>query len=132
MNKALSLAFKLIFSLLFIGGGINHLRNPDFYLRMMPPYLPFHSELVLVSGIFEILLGVLFLIPVTSKGATIGIILLLLAVFPANVHMSTHPRDFAEFSALGLWLRLPLQGLLIWWAVHYLKNGRDTLSPNLK
>ena len=125
MKTVLGIIFRWGFALLFIGGGINHLRNPAFYLRMMPDYLPLHNELVLISGIIEFVLGILFLIPRTSKLANVGLLLLLLAVFPANIHMAVHPQDFSEFPVTGLWLRLPLQGLLLWWGYSYLKSDRS-------
>lgn len=114
-------AFRLLFSLLFVGAGINHFANPQFYLRMMPPYLPLHAFLVQASGVCEIALGLLLAWPRTSRVAGYGLIALLIAVFPANIHMATHTQDFPEFSPFGLYFRLPIQGLLIWWAYIYTK-----------
>jgi uncharacterized membrane protein len=100
----------------FVIAGINHFRSPDFYVRMMPPYLPLHRELVWLSGVAEVVLGVLLLIPRTSIAAAWGLIALLAAVFPANVQMALHPETFPSLSPAALWLRLPLQGVLIAWA----------------
>lgn len=66
--------------------GIDHFINPDYYLNIIPPYLKFHYELVLISGFFEILLG-LGLLTKYRKQSAIGIILLLVAVFPANIFL---------------------------------------------
>ena len=67
--------------------GTMHFANPAFFLKIMPPYLPLHKELVLLSGFFEVLLGVLLLIPVTSRMAAWGIVALLIAAFPANIDL---------------------------------------------
>lgn len=88
--------------------------NTDFYVAMMPPYLPYHLELVTISGVFEILGGIGFLIPRIRQWAGWGLILLLVAVFPANIHMALHPEQFAELAPTWtLYLRLPIQFILI-------------------
>ena len=110
---------KIIFGVLFVAAGANHFVNPKFYLDIMPPYLPWHYALVIVSGIAEIVLGIGLLIPQTSTYAAWGLILLLIAVFPANLHMAMNPDLFPTIPAFALWLRLPLQGLLILWAYWY-------------
>src|SRR5476651_1073340 len=100
-------ALRVVFALFFVGAGINHFLRTTFYLRMMPPYVPFHHASVYVSGIAEITLGLLLLIPATSVLAAWGIIALLVAVFPANLQMALHPETFPEFTPAALWLRLP-------------------------
>jgi uncharacterized membrane protein len=93
---------------------------------MMPSYLPAHLVMVEISGAAEIMLGVLLLVPATRAVAAWGLIALLVAVFPANVQMALHPETFPEFSPRSLWLRLPLQAVLIAWAWRYTgKNRRD-------
>jgi uncharacterized membrane protein len=84
-------------------------------LKIVPPYLPLHRELVLVSGVCEILLGVLLLIPKCSHLAAWGIIALLIAVFPANIYLFQN-QDLMPASPLVHFLRLPLQGIFILWA----------------
>ncbi len=113
-------------ALLFILAGMNHFLNPDFYVRIMPPYLPFHRELVWISGVFEILAGAGLLVDRWRSAAGWGVILLLLAVFPANLHMALNPDDF-DFPAWALYLRLPLQAVFIawaWWASRSSTNPR--------
>ena len=66
--------------------GYDHFVNPDYYLNIVPPYLKFQYELVLISGFFEILLGI-GLLTKYRKQSAIGIILLLIAVFPANIFL---------------------------------------------
>jgi uncharacterized membrane protein len=109
------LVMRVLFGVLFIAAGLNHFRVPDFYVKIMPPYLPWHLELVYVSGVCEAVLGILLLIPRTSVLAAWGLIALLIAVFPANIHMAMHT-ELYDISPMVLWLRLPLQGLLIAWA----------------
>lgn len=108
------LKYLLAFS--FVLAGVNHFINADFYLKMMPPYLPAHLFLIYLSGIFQIALGILLLIPKYTQLAACGLIALLIAVFPANVYMAMNPEIFPEFSRTALYLRLPLQFVLIAWA----------------
>ena len=116
------LILKWIFGAAFILAGANHFINPDFYLKMMPPFLPAHLFLIYLSGVFEIALGVLLLVPRFSRFAAFGLILLLIAVFPANVYMAANAQLFSEFSPTALYARLPLQFLLIGWAYLYTKK----------
>ena len=103
-------------ALLYVAAGINHFLNPEIYLGIMPPFLPQPLLLVYISGVGEILLGLLLLLPVTRPLAAWGIILLLIAVFPANIQMAV---NYLHTQHPSLWialLRLPLHGVLIWWA----------------
>lgn len=110
---------KVVLGVLFMAAGVNHFVSPRFYVRIMPPYIPWHSAMVYASGAAEILLGALLLYPRTSQLAAWGLIALLIAVFPANVHMALHPQDFQKFSPAFLWARLPFQALFIAWAYWY-------------
>ncbi len=101
---------------LYVVAGLNHLLNPDLYVAIMPPYIPWHLGLVWVSGVIEIALGIGVLVPRTRRLAGWGTIALLLAVFPANLHMALADAGTYDAPAWGLWLRLPIQGLLIAWA----------------
>ncbi|GAB3576658.1 DoxX family protein [Spirosoma luteolum] len=105
-------------ALVYIAAGVNHFLRPKIYLALMPPYLPAHQQLVDLSGIAEIGLGLGLLFPLTRPWAAWGLILLLIAVFPANVHMAMAD-TFARIPAWIRWGRLPIQGLLIAWAYHY-------------
>ena len=110
---------KIIFGGLFIAAGLYHFIRPEFFMRIVPPYLPFHYPLVLISGMAELLLGIGLLIPKTSRPAAWGLIALLTAVFPANIHMAMNPDLYSDIHPIVLWLRLPLQGLLMLWAFKY-------------
>lgn len=105
----------------YILAGINHFWHPQFYLTIMPPCLPWPNELVFISGVCEILLGVLVLFQKTKRFAAWGIILLLIVVFPANIQMML---NYWKASNPHLWIaivRLPLQMLFIWWAYQFAK-----------
>jgi uncharacterized membrane protein len=110
------LASQWLLGALFVAAGVVHFVKPDFYLKMMPPYLPWHRELVFASGVFEIVGGVALLVPRLRRVAAWGLIVLLVAVFPANVHMALNPELFPGIPAVALWARLPLQLALIAWA----------------
>jgi uncharacterized membrane protein len=110
---------RYFLAVLMMAAGINHFWHTAFYVSMMPPYLPLHLELVYLSGVAEILLGVLLLFSRWQMLAGWGIIALCIAVFPANVHMALHPELFTQFSPQGLLWRLPLQAVAMGWAWWY-------------
>ena len=110
---------KYVLAAAFILAGINHFLNPALYLKMMPDYLPAHQFLVDLSGVLESVLGILLLVPRFTRLAAWGLILLLIAVFPANVNMALNPTLFPEVPPLAAWVRLPLQLVLIAWAYWY-------------
>ena len=106
----------------YIFAGVNHFINPALYISIMPPWLPWHRELVILSGICEILFAVLMIFPSTRRLGAWCIILLLLAVFPANIQMMI---NFIREDNKDLWIsviRLPVQILLIWWAYIFTKK----------
>ena len=95
----------------FIVAGANHFLSPTFYLELMPSYLPWHLGLIYVSGVAEIVLGLSVVIPRMRKATGWGLVALLVAVFPANVHAALH--GFHSIPGWILWARLPLQFVLI-------------------
>ena len=109
---------RYVFGMAFIGAGIMHFVRPEFYLRIMPPYIPWHEACVYVSGVFESVLGAMLLFRRTERLAAWGLILLLIAVFPANIYVYQH-QEVVPASPLFHLLRLPLQGVLIAWAFWY-------------
>ena len=106
-----------LLSVAFIAAGTLHFLRPEYYEQIMPGYLPAHRELVLVSGGAEIAGGLGVAFSQTRRAAGIWLVALLVAVFPANVNMALHPEQFRSIAPALLWARLPLQGLLIWWAL---------------
>ena len=107
----------LLAAAFFVYAGISHFWNPEFFLAIMPPYLPAHLELVYISGIFEILGGLGLLLSRTRRAAGLGLLALLVAVFPANIHMALNPQVFIDAGTplWGLYVRLPIQFLLMAW-----------------
>ena len=120
--QRLNLVLKWLFAIFFVLAGLNHFRSTDFYLRMMPPYLPWHLALVQISGVAEIGLGLTLLVQRLQRLAALGLIALLIAIFPANIHMVIHSELFPEFNSTLLWARLPVQALLIAWAFCYTRD----------
>ncbi len=112
---------RVALAVFFIAAGTLHFLRPDLYLKIMPPYLPWHRTLVLLSGAIEIALGVLLLVPGTSQIAAWGLIALLVAVFPANIHLYLHQEIWPLPPVVHL-LRLPMQAVLILWAYAYTRR----------
>ncbi len=113
---------KWLLAILMIGAGTMHFANPQFFVKIVPPALPSPLGVVYLSGVFELLLGVLLLVPRSSRLAAWGIIALLIAVFPANIYAYQHQELIPAPPLLHL-LRLPMQGILILWA--YWHTGAD-------
>lgn len=122
--RYLKMVMQWLLALLFVGAGVNHFIHTDFYSNIIPPYLPWHEALVYVSGVFEVALGVLLLVPGVTALAACGLIALMIAVFPANVHMALHPDQYPAFGPVALWIRLPVQGLLIAWAYWFTRKAK--------
>lgn len=109
----------IIMSIFYIAAGLNHFKNPNLYIKMIPKYLPYPKFLNLLSGAVEVVLGLMLFYEPIRNYALLGIIALLIAVFPANIdmvkseHFKTIPRKFKI-------LRLPLQAVAIYWAYIHL------------
>ncbi|WP_152042918.1 DoxX family protein [Salinigranum salinum] len=117
---------RYVMGVLYVVAGAMHFVVPQVYVQVVPPSLPRPLALVYLSGIAEILLGLGVLVPRTRRIAAWGLVLLLLAVFPANVYMATHdvvlegvPEWASEPSDAATWARLPFQGVLLLWAWWY-------------
>ena len=110
----------IISSIFYVIVGIKHFIEPEYFLSIVPPYLPYHLELVYISGLFEILFGLLILFPKYRYYGAIGLILLLIAVFPANIYLAQSKEAQEAVGAtqeIATW-RLPIQGVLIWIAYY--------------
>jgi uncharacterized membrane protein len=112
---------RIIMGALYVVAGIGHFVATPIYERMMPGYIPFtwYHALVLVSGAAEIAGGLGLLLPGRRRAAAWGIVCLLIAVWPANLWMAMHPELVSAAPPWILWLRVPLQIPLIWWAWLY-------------
>jgi uncharacterized membrane protein len=113
---------RVLMGSLYVVAGIGHFVVTRTYMRIMPDYLPAHRELVLISGIAEIAGGLGLFFPQTRVAAAWGLVILLVAVMPANIWMAQHPERFSNIPMWAIWLRLPLQLPLIWWAWLYTKT----------
>ena len=106
----------IISSVFYVIVGIKHFIDPNYFLAIVPPYLPYHLELVYISGVFEIVFGLMILIPKYRYWGSIGLILLLVAVFPANIYLAQSTQAQEAIGAtqdIASW-RLPVQGIFIW------------------
>lgn len=115
---AKNLGLAVIF-LWFMLGGIAHFTHPEFFVAIMPPAVPWHLEIVYISGVFEILGAIGILIAGLRQLAGNCLILLVICVSPANIYMWMNPQLFPDVSEIFLSLRLVVQvGLLwlIWWS----------------
>ena len=107
----------MLAAILYVSAGTLHFVKPEPYLKIMPPYIPWPALMVELSGVGEILGGLGLLIAGTRRVAAWGLIALLIAVFPANLYMATHPVEAgaASIAPAIRWGRLPIQALLILW-----------------
>jgi len=108
---------RWVLALFFIVAGVNHFLAPEIYLGMMPSWLPFKEAANVISGIAEILGGLGLLIPRFRRAAAWGLIALLIAIFPANLHVALQGSmpGLDNAPAWLLWLRLPFQVVFIAW-----------------
>lgn len=110
---------RALLALAMITVGVLHFTATDAFAAIVPPYLPEPRLLVWISGVAEIAGGVGLLVPVTRAAAGVGLVLLYLAVFPANIHMALHddvPLGDEVPARWAVWARLPFQALFIAWA----------------
>jgi uncharacterized membrane protein len=108
-----------LLGLLFVGAGVNHFVIPRPYRQIVPPWtarLADADTIVAVSGVAEVAGGLGVLAPATRRISGLWLIALLVAVFPANLHMALNPSEFRRIPRWALYARLPLQPLAMWWA----------------
>ena len=114
MNKADIKSFSIIImSWFYISIGLSHFTDPNWFLQIVPPYLPYKLDLVYISGFFEIIFGIMLITPSLKHYAAWGLILLLIAVFPANIYLAQTNGAAMNTSPLVAWARLPFQFLFI-------------------
>lgn len=110
---------------LYVVAGVLHFLLPEWYVQIVPPVLPAPLTLVYLSGLAEVAVGIGVLVPQTRRLAAWATVGLLIAIFPANIYMATHGIVIegvpggGDPSAVVRWARLPLQGVLILWALWY-------------
>ena len=111
MQIVKTIGLGIIF-LWFMIGGIGHFTSTEFFLAIVPPWVPEPLAAVYVSGFFEILLAIGILLPQFRAWSGIGLIVLTLAVTPAHVYMWQNPDQFPDVSESVLLIRLFVQVLL--------------------
>lgn len=104
---------------LYIFGGTMHFITPKIYLRIMPRYLPNHKLLVSLSGLAEIALGVGLCFPTTKNSAILGVIAMLIVFLLVHFYMLSCKKAGAGIPEWLLFLRIPLQFALMYWAFWY-------------
>src|SRR3954468_19814595 len=108
-SRTVRTVFRWLLGGLFVVAGVAHFARPDEFARSIPPYFPEPEAIVYVSGVCELVLGLLALVPRTAPADGWGLVALLIVVFPANVHMARHPELFPHLPPVALGARLPLQ-----------------------
>ena len=110
----------IIMAAFYIYAGVSHFTKKRFFYKITPPWLQKWKEPInVIVGVAEIAGGIGLLLPMTRTYAAWGIIALLIAVFPANIYMLTSKGAGMKIKMWFLWLRLPLQLVLLWWAYQY-------------
>ena len=104
------------FCLFFAAAGVGHFLLDSFFIMAMPEWVPFRPSIVYISGIMEILLALGLFLKQTRERAGVLIAIFLVLVFPVNIYMALTPENF-DLSPAALWIRLPLQLVLIWWVL---------------
>ena len=119
-------AARIGFALFFVAAGMMHFVVPGYYRTIVPSSLPAPGVLVAVTGAAEILGGIGLLVPRLRRAAGVWLIVVLVAIFPGNVEMLDlyRSRGVSPWVELLLWLRLPLQGVLMWWAWRLSRGNR--------
>ncbi|TKX58336.1 DoxX family membrane protein [Halorubrum sp. ASP1] len=119
----------------YVVAGIAHFLIPERFAEAVPPSFPRPVGLVYLSGVAEILLGIGVAIPRTRRVSAWGIVALLVAVFPANVHLARSetlndlvPEPLVAPARLAALVRLPFQGVLIGWALRYARADEAELT----
>lgn len=115
-GKKIGLAVVFLF---FLFGGIGHFVATDFFVKIVPPYIPYPREMVWLSGVIELALAFSLFNARLRPWAGYALMALICVVSSANIHMSMHPELFPEVPEWALTLRLVLQvGLLylVWWS----------------
>ena len=111
-----------VMGIFYIIVGIKHFQDPSWFVQIVPPILPYKWELVYISGFFEVLLGILLMIPRFQSIAAKGLMALLICVYPANIYLAQTNGVAMGISPLIAWGRLPFQFVFIGLAYWHLKE----------
>ena len=111
-----------VMGIFYIIVGIKHFQDPSWFVQIVPHILPYKYELVYISGFFEVLLGILLMIPRFQSIAAKGLMALLICVYPANIYLAQTNGVALGISPLIAWGRLPFQFVFIGLAYWHLKE----------
>lgn len=109
-----------VMAVLYILAGINHFREPKLYEKVIPPFVPYKKHVNELIGFLSIMFGIYIFIPIFTEFALWSIIGFLIAVLPSNIYMITNHKASLGIPKWILYLRIPLQFILIYWAYQYL------------
>jgi uncharacterized membrane protein len=119
MSSPWKLAGLAFVCLWFAVGGVGHFVATQFFVRIVPPYVPWPLAVVYLTGVFELLAAIAVWVPAWRRATGIALFVFTLCVTPANLYMSMNPQLFPQTSETVLSLRLVVQVLLlacIWWS----------------
>ena len=114
-----------VMSIMYIFIGIRHFTDPQYFLDIVPPQLPFKLFLVYFTGLIEVVGGAAILTPKTRKAGAYLLIFLLVSVFPANIYLyvSETPQNLLGISKMDALIRMPFQIPLILLAFWHSKEN---------
>jgi uncharacterized membrane protein len=113
-----------------LGAGIMHFVRPEFFDAIVPPALPPGARFwTYASGVAELVVGPMLLVPRWRRWGALAAIALFIAVYPANLYMAWDWRDRPMGEQVVAWVRLPLQFVLIWLAWRIVKVTRRADQP---
>lgn len=120
-DTRVKVAFRWLLILFYFVAGVNHFVHPEFYLPLIPSYLPNPEAINWTSGVLEIVLAIGVVIPKYRKASVVLILLMLLAFVPSHMHFIQEGACMGEGSLCTplwvAWIRLfPIHPLLMWWA----------------
>ena len=132
--ETLRLVARVVLAVAMIAVGVLHFTDPEPFVRIVPPWLPAARWLVWISGVAEIGLGALLLVPHprARRGARWGLIALYVAVFPANIHMAVNQIQLDPADPMPgwvAWARLPFQVVFVLWALWVTRPDRAAARP---
>ena len=110
----------ILMSMFYIRMGLKHFTNPMYFLPLMPSYIPYHLQLIYISGFFELLFGVLLLFEESRFYASWGLICLLILIVPANIKLAKDVQVqklfgvSKQFAIIRLWLQIALIMISYW------------------
>jgi uncharacterized membrane protein len=113
----------ILLGIFFCVVGILHFVKTDLFVSAVPSYIPYPIEMVYISGVFEVLGGMGVGLQRFRRWAGLGLIALLVAVFPANINMALHPEAFPSIPPTVLWIRLIFQPVFIVWVWYCTLKG---------